>query len=82
MPAEWYGSAEWMKIASLAIYLDMSDRSVRKLLKCGLRHVRLPSGTIRVKRQWADEFLENYTVDIKSESATVDQFVEDIMNEL
>lgn len=53
----------WAKIPKVAEYMNLSKRTVYDLLKQGLRHVRMPSGTILVKYSWADEFLERFESD-------------------
>ncbi len=52
---------EWMKIKTVAQYADISPRTAREWLKRGLKHSRLPSGTILVKREWIDGYLEKYS---------------------
>ena len=49
----------WAKIKAAAAYAGLGERTVRGLLKRGLRFSRLPSGTILVKYEWIDQFLEN-----------------------
>ena len=68
----------WAKIKQAATYAGMSERSLRGLLKQGLRHSRLPSGTILVKIEWVDGFLESHEV----KEHAVDQIVRDIGKEL
>jgi hypothetical protein len=72
---------EWFKMKTLAKYWDMSERTTRKQLKHGLRYSRLPSGSIRVKRQWADEYLESHIVSDET-SIDIDQCVDDIVADL
>ena len=50
----------WLKIKSGAEYSGFCVRTFRPWLKQGLRHVRLQSGTILVKREWIDQFLLGY----------------------
>ena len=52
----------WLRVKNAGKRADQCERSVRKWLKKGLRHVRLPSGTILIKAQWLDEFLEGFEV--------------------
>ena len=52
----------WTKIKGASQYAGISERSLRGMLKKGLRHSRLPSGTILIKFSWIDEFLENFEV--------------------
>ena len=54
---------EWLSVKSAAAYLDMSDKSVRRYISQGLlKHSRLPSGTIRVRRKDADSFMESFSI--------------------
>ena len=50
----------WMSVKSAARYCDMSTRSFRDLLKNGLRYSRLPSGRIKVKTEWLDDYMNQY----------------------
>lgn len=56
-------STGWFRIKAGAKYAGVSERTLRSWLKTGLRHSRLPTGTILVKREWLDEFLEHYEYD-------------------
>ena len=66
----------WAKVPQIAEYMNLSQRTVRDLLKQGLRHSRLPSGTILVKYTWADEFLEQFEYDGGNR---VDAIVDEVM---
>ena len=69
----------WGKIKSAAQYCDVSERTLRKWLKDGLKHVRVQgSGTILIKYSWLDEFLENFTVNQNH----VDEIVSDVLKQL
>lgn len=48
------------KIPGAADYCGLKPRAFRKHLKNGLRHVRLPSGTILVKYEWIDAYLAQF----------------------
>jgi len=50
----------WSKVKGAARYAGVSERSFRKWLKDGLRHVQMNTGTILIKYSWVDEFLENF----------------------
>ena len=50
----------WAKIKGAAAYAGVSERTLRKWLKNGLRHARLPSGTVLIKYSWIDEYLEGF----------------------
>ena len=52
----------WTKPKGAARYADVSVRTLRDWLKKGLRHTRLPSGTILIKFSWLDEYLSGYEV--------------------
>ncbi|MBW1697843.1 MAG: helix-turn-helix domain-containing protein [Deltaproteobacteria bacterium] len=73
--------AGWLKPRQAAAYAGVSPRTVRSWLKAGLRHARLPSGSILVKREWIDEFLEGFLVD-ESDGRKIDQLVGEVLNEL
>ena len=66
----------WAKIPQIAEYLDLSPRTVRKLLKQGLRHARMESGTVLVKYSDADAFLEQF---IDDPGQQVDDAVAEVM---
>ena len=70
----------WAKIKSGAKYAAVSDRTFRDWIKSGLRHVRLPSGTILVKLAWIDEYLEGF--EIQGEDIDLDSMVNEICGEL
>ncbi|VBB41939.1 DNA binding domain protein, excisionase family [uncultured Desulfatiglans sp.] len=69
---------EWMKLGSVAEYVDASPRTVRKWLQRGLKHSRLPSGTVLVKKEWIDGFLEQFSIT----SDEADQIVRKMMEGL
>ncbi len=59
-------------------YAGVSERTFRPWLKVGLRHIRLPSGTILIKYSWIDEFLESFEVNENQ----VEKIVDDVMEGL
>jgi excisionase family DNA binding protein len=66
----------WKKVKAAAQYMGMSERSVRKLLKEGLRHSRLPSSrTVLISTQAIDEFLEKFEVDSSTEADQIAQAI-------
>ena len=69
----------WMKVKDAAKYSGVSERTFRDWLKDGLRHSRLPSGTILVKPASIDEYIESFEV---CESDSVDQIVNDVITDL
>jgi hypothetical protein len=52
----------WGKVKSAAAYAGVSPRTFRDLLKMGLEHSRLPSGTILTHRNAIDTFLQRFSV--------------------
>jgi len=65
----------WAKIKPGAYHAGVSERTFRSWLKIGLRHVRLPSGTILIKYVWVDEFLEGFEDTMEKE---VDRIVNSV----
>lgn len=68
----------WGKVKAGAQHAGLSERTFRPLLKKGLRHVRLPSGTILIKFSWIDEYLGKFEV-VEND---VDQVVEDVLKDI
>lgn len=68
----------WAKIKPAAEYCGVSERLVRSWLKKGLRHTRLPSGTILIKFSHLDEFLEQYEVNSNETDQIVDKILLDL----
>ncbi len=68
----------WGKIKTSAKYAGVCGRTFRPWLKMGLKHSRLPSGTVLVKFVDIDRFLDRYEV---SENR-VDKVVAEIEREL
>lgn len=69
----------WVKIKSASQYCNLSERTLRSLLKQGLRFSRLPSGTILMKIQWLDQFLEQFE---EGDAVEIDRVVDEIRKEL
>lgn len=69
----------WGKVSKIAEYMGISQRTVRDLLKQGLRHSRMPSGTILVKYAWADAFLSQFE---DAPGNRVDDIVDEVMKEM
>lgn len=67
----------WGKVPAIAAYLGLSERTVRELLKQGMPHIRLGSGTILGKFSEIDEFMERFRPE-RTESR-VDQIVREIL---
>jgi len=68
----------WNKIKTACKYADVSERTFRKWLRAGLRHVRLDTGTILTKTAWVDEYLCSFEV-VENE---VDKITEEICSDL
>ena len=50
----------WCKIKKAAEYSGISERTMRDWLKSGLKCSRLPSGTVLIKYEWLDAYLEAF----------------------
>ena len=68
----------YAKIKKASAYMGISERTFRELLKNGLRHIRLPSGTILVSYAAIDEYLVGFEV----HKNQVDEIVNELMQEL
>ena len=68
----------WLRVRDAAAYCGLSERTIRGLLKQGLRHSRLASGTVLIKVEWIDEFFTKFEV-MGNES---DRIVEEVMKGL
>jgi excisionase family DNA binding protein len=66
----------WGKIRDVAKYTGLRERTIRKWLKAGLRHSRIPGGCVLVKFQDVDEFLKSYEV----QENEIDRIVDEVMN--
>ena len=68
----------WTKIKQAANYAGISERSFRKWLKQGLRHIRMNTGTILIKYSWIDQFLESFEVQENEVSRIVNEIQEEM----
>ncbi|MGD8389838.1 MAG: helix-turn-helix domain-containing protein [Desulfobacteraceae bacterium] len=68
----------WMKIPKAAEYAGLGTRTLRKLLRQGLRHSRLPSGTVLISIEAVDEFLAGFEVREDKVAQIVDAVVSDL----
>lgn len=68
----------WTKIKSAAAYAGIKERTMRDWLKEGLKHSRLPSGTVLIKYDWIDEYLESYA----AKDSQVDEIVKETLKDL
>ncbi len=67
----------WGKIKAAAKYAGLSERTFRDLLKKGLKHSRLPSGTILIRYVDIDKFFERFSHDENRVDRIVDQVMKD-----
>ena len=65
----------WASIKNAAKYADVSVRTMRDLLKRGLKHSRVSSGMIRIRYSDIDEFFMQYQV---SENQ-IDKIVDEVL---
>jgi len=67
-----------MKIKSAARFAGVSERTLRSWLKQNLRHSRLPTGTVLIKEEWIDEWLEKFS----TKENQVDEIVKSLTSNL
>ena len=75
----------WLKISGAADYIGLSTRSVRTLLKNGLKHSRLDSGTVLIAIKNIDEYLTRFEVAIdesRQVATAIETEVERIIREI
>lgn len=71
----------WLRISSAAQYLDVSVRTVRRLLGAGLPHVRIPgSGTILISVGQLDAWLVSGGLSLEGDG--VDELAFNLLKEL
>ena len=68
----------WGKVKAGAKHAGVSERTFRPWLKKGLKHSRLPSGTILIRFTDLDAYLESFAVN----DHQVDQIVNEIMEDI
>ena len=68
----------YARVRQAAEYAGVKERTFRSWLKQGLRHSRLPSGTVLVSFQAIDEYVGSFEV---SESK-IDEIVDGVIKEL
>ena len=67
----------WAKVKQAARYAGISERTFRDWLHSGLKHARLPSGTILIRYSDIDTFLEGFA----AEKNLVDEIVSEVCRE-
>ena len=67
----------WCKIKKASEYTGISERTIRGWLKDGLKHSRLPSGTVLIKYEWIDAYLESFA----AKQDQVDKIVNETMKD-
>ncbi len=67
----------YARVKPIAKYAGVSERTVRSWLGMGLRHARV-KGTVLIKFEWLDEFIERFGGDIPR----VDRIVEEVTVEM
>jgi hypothetical protein len=50
----------WLQVKRAAKYAGVSSNTLRGWMKSGLRYSRLPTGTILIKIEWIDNFIEQH----------------------
>lgn len=68
----------WCKIKQACKYSGVSERTFRKWLRNGLKHSRMPSGTILINFEDIDTFLKKYEVNHNQ----VDEMVDEVLKGL
>ena len=76
------GATRWLKRTKGAERVGVSPRTFDKMLRSGLRHVKLPSGTILTKPEWVDAFIEGFEVQHEQDQLDllVEEIVDDVLN--
>lgn len=65
----------WGKVKAAAKHAGVSERTLRDWLKEGLKHSRLPSGTILIRYEDVDTYLESFA----TTSNEVDRLLDELM---
>jgi hypothetical protein len=68
----------WAKIKPAAGYAGVKERTLRSWLREGLKHSRLPSGTILIKYAWIDEYLERFQAKENLADSLVNQTLKEL----
>ncbi len=72
----------WVKIKPASKYAGISERTMRDWLKAGMRHVRIPSGTVLIQYIWIDEFLNRFEVEGGTGAEDVNRIVADVCRDI
>jgi hypothetical protein len=65
-------------VKEAAKYCGLSERKIRSLLKEGLRHSRLKSGTVLIKVEWIDKYFGRF----EAQENEVDRIVHEVVKGL
>ena len=57
---------------------DVSENTWRDFMKNGLRHIRLPSGTLLFRSDWIDNFLMQFEVNKTDAKKEIDRIVDEM----
>jgi excisionase family DNA binding protein len=68
----------WFKVKTAADYIDVSDKTMRRMLKKGVPFVRLPGGSIRIHRPDLDEFMEQFLVHENEVETVVNEIISEL----
>jgi len=68
---------EWLSLKLAAIYTNSSVKTVSRWIKSGeIKYTKLPSGTIKIRRAYLNDYMEKYTV----EPVDLDMTVKELLN--
>lgn len=70
-----------MKVKAAARYSGVSERTLRTWLKQGLRHSKMPSGTILISQESMDRFLQSFEVEHNQVEEIVQSLTREMRNE-
>ena len=68
----------YTKAKEAAKYAGVSERTFRDWPRNGLRHIRLPSGTILIPYAWIDEYLMGFEVNENHVNDIVDEMMQEL----
>ena len=67
----------WGKIKEASRYAGIRERTMRNWLKQGLRHARIPSGTVLIRYRDIDDYLEQFC----DSEHQINRMVDDVVKE-